>query len=205
MILYYNMYKYRGQKRFFTILSLIDAGETMVCTEDPKRSIGLWHGVMTAAYNGIHVVFVPPNVMSTLPTAWLHMIHKHKGSTTCIVHGTPVATRTHMCNPPVHSLNTRQIIYVNYLQIVPLSTSLLVLLQPMSKFGWQSGAVCVGCGVSKCTYGRGVSLVVLSVPLRLGRIIANVHCCCRLYKLDCLSHPIHNSIHMYTREYYTSY
>lgn len=52
----------------------------MVCTEDPKRSIGLWHGVMTAAYNGIHVVYVPPNVMSTLPTAWLHMIHKHKGT-----------------------------------------------------------------------------------------------------------------------------
>lgn len=74
----------------------------MVCTEDPKRSIGLWHGVMTAAYNGIHVVYVPPNVMSTLPTAWLHMIHKHKGTyntlqhymytMACIVHSTPVAT-----------------------------------------------------------------------------------------------------------------
>lgn len=81
----------------------------MVCTEDPKRSIGLWHGVMTAAYNGIHVVYVPPNVMSTLPTAWLHMIHKHKGR---LPHNTAqwhalytvhleLATRTHMCNPPV--------------------------------------------------------------------------------------------------------
>ena len=54
-------------------------GETMICTEDPKRSIGLWHGVMAAAYNGLHVVYVPPNVMTTLPTAWLHMIQKHKG------------------------------------------------------------------------------------------------------------------------------
>ncbi len=54
-------------------------GECMICTEDPKLSIGLWHGVMAAAYNGIHVVYVAPNVMATLPTAWLHMIHKHKG------------------------------------------------------------------------------------------------------------------------------
>ncbi len=52
----------------------------MVCTEDPKRSIGLWHCVMAAAYSGLHVVYVPPSVMSTLPTAWLHMIHKHKAS-----------------------------------------------------------------------------------------------------------------------------
>ena len=94
----------------------------MVCTEDPKKSIGLWHGIMAvsclslffsppppppffslslsflpplstqylfilyllsthtqAAYNGLHVVFVPPSVMSTLPTVWLHMITKHKG------------------------------------------------------------------------------------------------------------------------------
>ena len=76
------MYNYRGQRfqEYFTTISLIHIGETMVCTEDPKRSIGLWHGVITAAYNGIHVVYVPPNVMSTLPTAWLHMIHKHKGT-----------------------------------------------------------------------------------------------------------------------------
>ncbi len=51
----------------------------MICTEDPKLSIGLWRGVMAAAYNGIHVVYVAPSVMATLPTAWLHMIHKHKG------------------------------------------------------------------------------------------------------------------------------
>ena len=71
-----------------TAISLV--GEAMICTEDPKRSIGLWHGVMTAAYNGLHVVYVPPNVMSTLPTAWLHMIHKHKGT----VH---FLSRTHTC------------------------------------------------------------------------------------------------------------
>ena len=35
---------------------------------------------MAAAYNGLHVVYVPPNVMATLPTAWLHMVHKHKAS-----------------------------------------------------------------------------------------------------------------------------
>ncbi len=55
----------------------------MVCTEDPKRSIGLWHSVMLAAYMGIHVVFVPPSVMTTLPTAWLHMVNKHKAS--CVI------------------------------------------------------------------------------------------------------------------------
>lgn len=59
------------------------SGETVVCTEDPKRSIGLWHCVMAAAYCGLHVVYVPPNVMTTLPTAWLHMIHKHKA--TCAI------------------------------------------------------------------------------------------------------------------------
>ena len=62
-------------------------GETLVCTEDPKRSIGLWHGVMAAAYNGLHVVYVPPNVMATLPTAWLHMIQKHKGRNQIRIHG----------------------------------------------------------------------------------------------------------------------
>ena len=62
-----------------SLLSLPAAGETMICTEDPKRSIGLWHGVMAGAYNGLHVLYVPPNVMATLPTAWLHMIQKHKG------------------------------------------------------------------------------------------------------------------------------
>ena len=61
------------------LLPLLPTGETLVCTEDPKRSIGLWHGVMAAAYNGLHVVYVPPSVMATLPTAWLHMIQKHKG------------------------------------------------------------------------------------------------------------------------------
>jgi hypothetical protein len=123
----------------------------MVCTEDPKRSIGLWHGVMTAAYSGIHVVYVPPSVMSTLPTAWLHMIHKHKGRFNVFIHSTPV-TDTHVyswCSPPVHSLNTRQIMYVH---IVILSMSLPLLSQPMPKFGWQSGVVCVGCGVSECMY-----------------------------------------------------
>lgn len=55
----------------------------MVCTEDPKRAIGLWHCVMAAAYNGLHVVYVPPNVMATLPTAWLHMIQKFKAS--CVI------------------------------------------------------------------------------------------------------------------------
>lgn len=127
----------------------------MICTEDPKRSIGLWHGVLSAAYNGIHVVYVPPNVMSTLPTAWLHMIHKHKGIIPYTLHNgihspcTPVATVTHMCNPPVHFLNTK----ANYVpeickHIVTLSMGLVALSQPMPKFGWQSEAVCVGCGVS---------------------------------------------------------
>ncbi|XP_019861409.1 PREDICTED: disco-interacting protein 2 homolog C-like [Amphimedon queenslandica] len=55
-------------------------GEVVVCTEDPKRSIGLWHGIMAAAYNGLHVVFVPPTVMATLPTVWLHMITKQKAT-----------------------------------------------------------------------------------------------------------------------------
>jgi len=52
----------------------------VICTEDPKRSIGLWHGVMAAAYNGLHMVYIPPNVMTMLPTAWLHMIQKYKGT-----------------------------------------------------------------------------------------------------------------------------
>lgn len=55
----------------------------LVCTEDAKRSIGLWHGVMAAGYNGLHVIFVPPSVMNTLPLAWLHMINKQKAS--CVI------------------------------------------------------------------------------------------------------------------------
>jgi acyl-CoA synthetase (AMP-forming)/AMP-acid ligase II len=58
-------------------------GEIVVCTEDSKRSIGLWHGLMAAAYNGLHVVFVSPSVMGTLPTVWLHMVAKHKA--TCVI------------------------------------------------------------------------------------------------------------------------
>jgi acyl-coenzyme A synthetase/AMP-(fatty) acid ligase len=69
--------------RSLSTACLYREGEVIVCTEDPKRSIGLWHAVMAAAYNGLHVVYVPPNVMTTLPTAWLHMIQKHKA--TCVV------------------------------------------------------------------------------------------------------------------------
>lgn len=99
-------------------------GETMVCTEDPKRSIGLWHGVMTAAYNGLHVVYVPPNVMSTLPTAWLHMIHKHKGTlymythlcacTTTRVHDT-YAYHTYMSRYTCHAHHAYMYMYIYYI------------------------------------------------------------------------------------------
>jgi len=69
--------------RSLTTACLYKEGETVICTEDPKRSIGLWHGVMAAAYNGLHMVYIPPNVMTMLPTAWLHMIQKYKA--TCVV------------------------------------------------------------------------------------------------------------------------
>ena len=54
----------------------------MVCTEDPKRSIGLWHGVMAAVYNGMHMVYVPPNLMSAQPVHLLQSIQRHKGKLT---------------------------------------------------------------------------------------------------------------------------
>ncbi|KAL5489571.1 hypothetical protein EMCRGX_G018680 [Ephydatia muelleri] len=55
-------------------------GEVLVCTEDPKKSIGLWHAVMTAVYCGLHVVYIPPSVMATLPLCWLQVVQRHNAA-----------------------------------------------------------------------------------------------------------------------------
>ncbi|XP_077865465.1 disco-interacting protein 2 homolog C-like, partial [Saccoglossus kowalevskii] len=53
-------------------------GEVMINVLDFKRDVGLWHGILTAVFNGMHVVFVPYSLMKVNPASWMHMITKFK-------------------------------------------------------------------------------------------------------------------------------
>ena len=60
--------------------------------------------LLQAGYNGLHVIFVPPSVMNTLPLAWLHMINKQKGKS-CDCH-----VRPYTCTPFVTLLSASCVI-----------------------------------------------------------------------------------------------
>lgn len=66
-----------------TTACLYKESDLAVCTEDAKTSIGLWHGILSAIYNGIHVIFIPPSIAATQPAAWMQVAYKYKAS--CIL------------------------------------------------------------------------------------------------------------------------
>ena len=54
-------------------------GEIMVCVLDFKREVGLWHSILTAVFNGMHVIFIPYALMKVNPASWMQMITKYRG------------------------------------------------------------------------------------------------------------------------------
>lgn len=59
-------------------------GEVMLSIVDFKKDIGLWHSIFASILNGVHVVFIPPNVQINFPTMWLQIISKMR-ATCCVV------------------------------------------------------------------------------------------------------------------------
>eukprot|EP00118_Oscarella_pearsei_P010627 m.66278 g.66278 ORF g.66278 m.66278 type:complete len:1520 (+) comp35377_c0_seq1:125-4684(+) len=53
-------------------------GQTVVCAVNHYREVGLWYGILTAVYVGLHSIFVPSQVVAAQPIAWIHMITKNK-------------------------------------------------------------------------------------------------------------------------------
>lgn len=55
-------------------------GEYIVSVLDYKREFGLWHGIQSAIFNGMHTIYVPYSVMKINPAIWLSTISKYKAS-----------------------------------------------------------------------------------------------------------------------------
>lgn len=51
----------------------------MVCVVDCRREAGLWHAALASVFNGMHVVFVPYNVLQIEPGCWIRMTTKYRG------------------------------------------------------------------------------------------------------------------------------
>ncbi|KAK2187914.1 hypothetical protein NP493_150g01040 [Ridgeia piscesae] len=66
--------------RTLTVACNYTEGEVMVCVLDFKRKAGLWHGVLTSVFNGMHVIFIPYSLMKVDPASWMKMITKFKAS-----------------------------------------------------------------------------------------------------------------------------
>lgn len=77
-------------------------GDVMVCVVDCRREAGLWHAALAviqtfvavflswtawftfllslqSVFNGMHVVFVPFNVLQMDPGSWIRMVTKYRG------------------------------------------------------------------------------------------------------------------------------
>jgi acyl-CoA synthetase (AMP-forming)/AMP-acid ligase II len=54
-------------------------GENIVCVLDYKREFGLWHGIQSVIFNGMHVVYIPYSVMKINPSIWLTSVYKFRG------------------------------------------------------------------------------------------------------------------------------
>ena len=52
-----------GHARTLTTSCGYTEGEIMVCVLDFKREVGLWHSVVAAVFNGMHVIFIPYALM----------------------------------------------------------------------------------------------------------------------------------------------
>ncbi|CAG7718035.1 unnamed protein product [Allacma fusca] len=74
-------------------------GEIMVCVLDFKREVGLWHSILTAVFNGMHVIFIPYALMKVNPASWMQMITKYRASIAIVksrdLHWGLLATRDH--------------------------------------------------------------------------------------------------------------
>lgn len=55
-------------------------GEYVVCVLDYKREFGLWHGIQSSLFNGMHMIYVPYSIMKINPAIWLSTITKYKAS-----------------------------------------------------------------------------------------------------------------------------
>ena len=55
-------------------------GEHVVCVLDFKREFGLWHGLQSTIFNGMHMIYVPYSIMKINPAIWLTTITKYKAS-----------------------------------------------------------------------------------------------------------------------------
>lgn len=55
-------------------------GEYVVCVLDYKREFGLWHGIQSTIFNGMHMIYVPYSIMKINPAIWLSTITKYKAS-----------------------------------------------------------------------------------------------------------------------------
>uniref|UniRef100_A0A1I8FBZ2 AMP-binding domain-containing protein n=1 Tax=Macrostomum lignano TaxID=282301 RepID=A0A1I8FBZ2_9PLAT len=53
-------------------------GDTAVCLLDPRRDVGLWHGLVASMLAGLHVYFVPYSLMKSDSLAWLRLVAKQR-------------------------------------------------------------------------------------------------------------------------------
>ncbi|XP_058055319.1 disco-interacting protein 2 [Anopheles bellator] len=85
--------------RALTMACHYTEGETIVCVLDFKREVGLWHSILTAVLNGMHVLFIPYALMKLRPSSWMQLITKYRASC-CLVksrdlHWGLLATKDH--------------------------------------------------------------------------------------------------------------
>ncbi|KAH9283284.1 Disco-interacting protein 2 -like protein C [Echinococcus granulosus] len=78
-------------------------GDVMVCVVDCRREAGLWHAALSSVFNGMHVVFVPFNVLQMDPGSWIRMATKYRASVAIVksrdLHWALLAEREHpYCN-----------------------------------------------------------------------------------------------------------
>ncbi|VDL23762.1 unnamed protein product [Hymenolepis diminuta] len=74
-------------------------GDVMVCVVDCRREAGLWHAALASVFNGMHVVFVPFNVLQMDPGSWIRMVTKYRASVAIVksrdLHWALLAERDH--------------------------------------------------------------------------------------------------------------
>ncbi|XP_013409759.1 disco-interacting protein 2 homolog C isoform X2 [Lingula anatina] len=66
--------------RTLTVACNYTEGEVMVCVLDFKKDVGLWHGILTSVFNGMHVIFVPYSLMKVDPASWMKMVTRFKAT-----------------------------------------------------------------------------------------------------------------------------
>ncbi|VDO15591.1 unnamed protein product [Rodentolepis nana] len=74
-------------------------GDVMICVVDCRREAGLWHAALAGVFNGMHIVFVPFNVLQMDPGSWIRMVTKYRASVAIVksrdLHWALLAERDH--------------------------------------------------------------------------------------------------------------